>query len=850
VLENQPPVEDQPSTRRLAHFELREKLGEGGMGTVYLAWDTQLRRKVALKLIRGVKASDRERQRLLLEARTASNLAHPNIVTIFGLFEDQNQLFYAMEYVEGETLEDLLRRGALPIPQVLLMAAQMASAIAYAHQHGVIHRDIKPANIMISIEGNIKILDFGLARPTAAGQDQLLVEEPQLLQTRDGQIRGTLPYMAPEQLSGQRADAKCEIFSFGCVLYEMLAGQRPFPATHPVQIRWEILQCKPIPLGQVLGCQHELIQVVEQCLRADPENRFLTMKQVALSLDVLNAPPLPATRRWPLWLGLSLALVSLALLFLRPNSASVPPQTIQKIAVLPFQNLGADPANQIFCDGFSAQLSGQLAEYQVLVPGSWVVPPTEIRRMEQVSGPALYQNFGVTHVLSGTMRQMGTLRELTLELIDARSLSLLKTWRTPLEERQLFRAEEQVLTGALELLDWPSDEQQLQRLARNRTSVPDSYIQYVLALGCLYRYDQPGNLQRAIASFEQALQGDQGFIFAHIGLSQAYLVAFRTSDEDGDLHKAEQSARQARAMRPDLALPLLCLGNVQLEKGKTEEAILSFREALQNEPRNGLVTYALAGALASIGHTEEAGKAYEQAARLEPANWNGQTARARFFVQGGDLTRAEQVFRELIALAPENPYGYSNLGAVLFQGDQWEEARQMLEKAVELNPDGWNSLSNLATLLFFLADYEASAAVFERAHLLRPANYLVLANWGDALHQIPARQPEGLKAWQEAATLIEQKLGEQGEQPQLLLDRALLWAKLGRHEEALNSLARSPIKEEEVSREEWVLRAQIHALGGQAAEARNILERLRQKGLWGRDLQSDPILAPLTPPGK
>jgi serine/threonine-protein kinase len=848
VLEAHPAGKEESPTRRLAHFELRQKLGEGGMGTVYLAWDTQLRRKVALKLIRGVKASDRERQRLLLEARTASNLAHPNIVTIFGLFEDQNQLFCAMEYVEGETLEDLLRRGALPIPQVLQMAGQMASAIAYAHQHGVIHRDIKPANIMITIDGNIKILDFGLARPTAASEDQQLVEDTSLLQTRDGQIRGTLPYMAPEQLNGQRADAKSEIFSFGCVLYEMLAGQRPFPAANPVQIRWEILQCKPVPLAQLLGCHHELHQVVEQCLRADPESRFLSMKQISLTLDVLNSPPLPATRRWPLWLGLALALASLGLLFVRPQAASGPPQTIQKIAVLPFQNLGADPANQIFCDGFSAQLSGQLAEYQALVPGSWVVPPTEIRRLEQVSGPNLYQNFGVTHVLSGTMRQMGTLRELTLELIDARSLSLLKTWRTPLEEQQLFRAEEKVLTGALTLLDWPSDAQQLQRMARNRTSVPDSYVHYVIGLGCLYRYDQPGNLERAIASFEQALQGDQGFSFAHVGLSQAYLVRFRTSDEDADLQKAEQAARQARAMRPDLALPLLCLGNVQLEKGLTEEAILSFREALQNEPRHGLVSYALAGALESSGHMEEAGLTYEQAAQLEPANWNGQTARARFFVQKGDLTRAEQVFRELIALAPENPYGYSNLGAVLFQGDHWEEARQMLEKAVELNPNGWNSLSNLATLLFFLADYEASAGVFERAHLLRPANYLVMANWGDALHQIPGRQQEAVRAWQEASNLIQKKMEEQGEQHQLLLDRSLLWAKLGMHEEALNSLARSSA--EEISREEWVLRAQIHALCGQTGESRNILVRLRQTGLWGRDLQSDPILAPLNPPGE
>ncbi|MCB1050987.1 MAG: protein kinase [Acidobacteria bacterium] len=823
-------------SQQLAHFEVKDKLGQGGMGSVYRAWDKQLERHVALKLIRG-RAGRLETQRLLTEARTASVLLHPNIVTVFGLFEDQEQIFYAMELVEGETLENTLKRGPLPVETVQTLALDMAKGLAYAHSHGVVHRDIKPSNVMVTDDGRAKILDFGLAR-VSTGQ---ILGPDSLLATRDGEIKGTLPYMSPEQVQGQTANEKSDMFSFGSVLYEMLTGQRPFPGKSALKLKVEISKCQPKSLAAHLGEDHDFFRIIERCMEAEPGQRFDSMNDVAAAIHAISTPH-PKTSRWPIWVAAMLLLGAL----LTPILASRfgwfglydRQKVIQKIAVLPFQNIGADPSNQIFCDGFSTAISNQLAGLNRSVPGSWVVPATELRRLAVVNGPSLYNQFGVTHVLSGSIRQFGRTREVTLDLIDARSLSLIRSWHTTLDDSQLFRAQTDILEGTLALLNWPVEKDQIAEALKGETEVPQAFRDYVLALGYLYRYDQEGNLERAIAYFEKALESDPNFVLAWVGISQVHLVQFRNNDQDESLELAMQAANRALKARDDLGSVYLCLGQIEMERGNYETAVQHFQNTLRRDNKNARAEYALAQALDMLGQEDPAQQAFDRAAQLEPGNWNGQTARARFFFNHGKLDKAEAVFRHLIEIAPENAFGYSNLGAVLFHLEHLDEAKTTLQKAIELNPNEWSPLSNLGTLLYFQGDYEKAAEAFERAKSLRPGHYLLWGNWGDALRQL-GKVAESQEAYANAVSLLESKLEVRKGDPDLLCDLALYHAKMGHHEPAtaiLNDLAAEDLEPDYRK----VIIAQVQELTGQRPQAVSTLAKAIEQGYSILEIEKDP----------
>jgi serine/threonine protein kinase len=295
----------------VAQFRIDAKLGEGGMGTVYRAWDIRLQRGVALKVLQPDAAGDSERRkRLLKEARAACALTHPNIVTVYEISSDRGVDFIAMELVEGQTLASLIRPGGLPLPQALDYAIAIAGALAKAHGAGIAHRDLKPANIMVAAGGQLKLLDFGLARRAFS------VEGETLTVTASGVISGTPAYMSPEQARGEKTDARTDLFSLGVVLFEMLAGRRPFEGDNPSHALLCILEKPPLPIERYLPqAPAELRRILAKALEKDPEKRYqsardfeLDLERLARSLDQPRAAT-PARRRKQL-----LALASTVLL--------------------------------------------------------------------------------------------------------------------------------------------------------------------------------------------------------------------------------------------------------------------------------------------------------------------------------------------------------------------------------------------------------------------------------------------------------------------------------------------------------------------------------------------------------
>jgi predicted Ser/Thr protein kinase len=277
--------------RTLGHYQIMEKLGEGGMGVVYKARDTHLDRFVALKILPPEKVADPERkQRFTQEAKSASSLNHPGIVTIHDIASDHGMAFIAMEYVEGKTLDQLIPRNGMRISEVLKIGAETADALAAAHSIGIIHRDVKPSNIMVSDQGRVKVLDFGLVKlkeTAPAASTQTTATAPVL--TREGRIVGTVNYMSPEQAQAGKVDARSDIFSFGSVLYEMVTGRRAFEGPSLISTLSAILHLDPKPVAEtVVDAPPELQRIIVRCLRKAPERRFQSMADVGVVLNELR----------------------------------------------------------------------------------------------------------------------------------------------------------------------------------------------------------------------------------------------------------------------------------------------------------------------------------------------------------------------------------------------------------------------------------------------------------------------------------------------------------------------------------------------------------------------------------
>ena len=277
----------------VSHYRIESKLGEGGMGTVYRAEDTKLQRRVALKFLPIDLCSDEQaRSRLLKEARLAARLNHPNIAAIYEVRESEDMPFIAMELVEGESLRDMLGRGALPSNMLLDIARQIADGLEEAHAAGILHRDLKPANVMLDEKGRVKVLDFGLAVFT--GRERAPEESPQAFMTRSRtqwSTGGTVPYMPPEQLQGETTDVRGDVFSFGVLLYECLSGRYPFPGTNAIDMMHAIVNKAPIPLQEVVeGVSDNWARAIERCLSKNPDDRFQSVGEVRTAFRQADQP--------------------------------------------------------------------------------------------------------------------------------------------------------------------------------------------------------------------------------------------------------------------------------------------------------------------------------------------------------------------------------------------------------------------------------------------------------------------------------------------------------------------------------------------------------------------------------
>jgi eukaryotic-like serine/threonine-protein kinase len=633
-------------------YEILALVGAGGMGEVYKARDTRLHRVIALKTLPAAEVADRKR-RFLVEAQAASRLNHPNIVTIHDISEENGICFIAMEYVAGSTLEHANSGGGLPLKQAMKYAAEIADALAAAHSAGIIHRDLKPANIIITEDGRVKLLDFGLAKLI---EPAVPAAQTATLGTAYGAIVGTAAYMSPEQAEGRELDARSDIFSFGLVLYEMLCGQRAFRGDSWISTLAAILHNEPRPLRDIRSAIPASVeQLVIRCLRKDPAQRFHVMSEVIRALA-------------------EAASSAVASPFVTKEDAA-------SIAVLPFVNLSADKENEYFSDGLAEEIINVLTK----LPELRVIARTSafaLRGKEQ-DLRTIGDRLRVGTILEGSVRRAGNRIRVTAQLINVADESHLWSERYDREMTDIFAIQDDISHAIANALKVKFAGPQ------HRAANIDAFQNYLKGLYWYQRYNQEA-LTKAKEAFEQALGHDPSYAPAYAGLAVFYYglgaLSIKRMIEMAPL--AKSAAGKALAIDPTLSEAHSVLG---LVAGAVEydwkSAERHFQAAMAVDPVPPLVRlrYALYF-LTPLHRFQEAVAQYQRALETDPLSMMVHFGLAFAFYCERRYDEAIEHAARAVDLYPDYWLVHFGMGLAQSQKGLLKQSIASLEKTVQLSP--------------------------------------------------------------------------------------------------------------------------------------------------------------------
>lgn len=832
----------------ISHYRILGPLGSGGMGVVYKAEDTTLHRTVALKFLsEQCTLGSKVNERLKHEARTASALNHPNICTIYEVGEDAGETFIAMEYLEGRTLAELIPVGPMPIETVLRYGRQITSALAHAHERGVIHGDLKPLNIIVTPVGDAKILDFGLARRNDPTEFDRKTLETQSVEG-PGALGGTFPYMAPEQIEGSDASAQTDIWSFGVVLYEMATGVRPFQGANLFLLCNSILRDPPLPVpSQILP---GLTTVISQCLEKEPERRYHRAGEARAALAALTpsmekgvSPPRqrPPRRISPILIVLTLAVLAASALALRGHrfwklegTDAVPSQVL--LGVLPPLSSG-DPSQSAFDSGLADTLNSRLGELSARHPLA-VIPMNVTLEKRVTTVDAARQEFGVNLVLVlDIQRAAGNVR-VNYALVDARSHRQVRGGTITAAAADPFALQDSVFESVAADLELQLAPQEKQVLTAHGTNEPAAYDYYMEGRGYLQDYVRPENVDNAITLFQRSLAKDPAYPAAVAGLGEAYFRKYQFTHDATLADAALKNCQKAAELSPNLASAHTCLGRILRSKGDYTHAADQYRRAIELEPTSDDAYGGLATTYEMLGRLNEAEQLYKQAISARPSYWATYNWLGLFYMGHGRYDEAASMFSQVVSLAPDSFTGYSNLGAVRILQANYSEAIPLLERSLNVRPTA-NALTNLGTAYFQMRRYPESATTFEQAVKLDDKNYTMWGNLGDAYYWAPGRRAEAPAAYATAVRLGEESLRQNPNDAELLGYLAEYHAMRGERKPALDNIEKS-LHLEPKSPDLLLNAAIVYQQVGDTNRALDVLERAVALGISPEMLRDTP----------
>lgn len=743
---------------RVGRYEIIDLIGGGGMGVVYKAEDTELHRAVALKFLPPALSFDEQaRERFMAEARSASRLDHVNVCTIHEINRTKEGAMYiAMAHYEGETLKQKITANAIPAELAIEYALQIGSGLSKAHANEIIHRDIKPANLMVTREGDVKILDFGLAK----------IAEQQLTQT--GARMGTVAYMSPEQVKGDAIDHRTDIWSLGVVLYEMVMGKKPFGGGNPQTAIHGILNLEPAPLSSGdRPVAAFLASIISKCLEKDPAHRYASVN--ALMDDLREKRPVHhasrAVSKDPrrlyqvaggvlLFLVLLLALpVTRSMLFSATNAG--PASGEMRIALLPVVSLPeGDETNEALAAGLGHSLTGLLSDISKYAEKDlWIVPASEINVYGIKTANEAAEVFGVNLVVKGVFQSLRDVFAVTMELIDSEQSRLLGTETRLLDSATVTETlgldfQTQILESLAALLGISLDDRMQQLVQASLPQNSDAYAFYLQGLGYLQRLDQPGNIDLAIQLFDQSLEEDSLFALSHAGRCEAIWEKYiHTTDtvlapealmscnraselaqdvasvlvhvasvylRTGEHARAEEALNRALVIEPENADAFRWLGRIFEDQGLTDQAVEAYEQAIESRPNAWIYEYDLGILLEYAGRHEEARTHLERGRRLTPDNYYLMNVLGFSYLQTNDLESATAYFEESIQKHP-NVYAYRGIGDLHLRNNQYDLALDALKEAKSASEYDWWTWRLLGHAYHWSDQPDSAKASFDKA---------------------------------------------------------------------------------------------------------------------------------------
>jgi serine/threonine protein kinase/TolB-like protein/Tfp pilus assembly protein PilF len=686
--------------KTISHYRIIEELGRGGMGVVYLAEDTKLDRKVALKFLPPELGRDKDaKERFVNEAKAAAALNHVNICTVHEIDEHEDRMFMAMEFVDGSSLKEAVARAPETLERSVDIAAQIAQGLVEAHEKGIVHRDIKPANIMVTSKGGVKIMDFGLAKL-----------RNQVGLTKEGTALGTVSYMSPEQARGGEVDRRTDIWSLGALLYELITGRVPFKGEYEQATIYSILNDEPKPPTSLrTGVPMELERIVAKALAKNPDERYqhidemlVDLRQVARRLgqrqeqiqtrstaaEPVSAGVRPATgKRKMSWL-LVAAIVVIAAIALFIVGKRYPfdggGKVIDSIAVLPLDNLSGDPEQEYFADGMTEALITELSRIEALK----VISRTSVMRFKDSdkSLKEIARELDVAAVVEGSAMLVGGRIRITAQLIEAATDHHI--WADDYErdfedvialQKEVARA----IAREVQVAVTPEEEATLERVHQVD---PEAHALYLKGLHYVKQWGTEEQ-NRAIELFEQAIDRDSSFALAYVGMAEAYNNLFGYSQNMGKEYLIESKEWAEKALEIDetLGLAYAMLADFRfLVDWDFEGAEEYFKLAIELTPGNATAHSWYANFLFCMGRREEAIAEARRSRQLDPMDVRLSINEAFFLGHFGEYDLAEKIIMEVFEEGVEEARLHYLLGLIYVETGRNEAGLEELAKAEEL----------------------------------------------------------------------------------------------------------------------------------------------------------------------